>query len=217
MNKPIVNYLMEKIENLKNYCPIEGVIIVSNNRFYENFLAWRDRYRFDVEIINDGSNNPQERRGAIKAIQLALGGRRQDCVVMGGDNIFDDDLTRFLDFSLRVKPCPCVALSDVKRKEEATRFGVVSLNDASQVTELIEKPEIPLSTLVATCLYFFPAQSLMYMDAYLNDGSPSDVAGKYIEWLLPKTKVFGSVLSGEWLDIGSKEALRQAEKTLARV
>ncbi|MBN2482843.1 MAG: nucleotidyltransferase family protein [Candidatus Omnitrophica bacterium] len=216
-NKPIINYLIEKIDNLKNYCPVSGVSVVSNNRFHPHFLKWRNKNQFDIEIVNDGSNTPEDRKGAIKAIQLALKQEGEDCLVVGGDNIFEDDLTNFIDFSLHVRPHPCIALYDVKKKEEATRFGVVKLDEKSRIIELIEKPQKPSSTLVATCVYFFPYQSMRYLHEYLANGAQSDVAGKYIEWVLKKSPVYGSTLTGEWLDIGSKEALREAEKALARV
>ena len=212
-NEPIINFLIRKIEVLKKYFSIEKIKIVTNNKFYQQFEEWKEKYKINAVILNDGSNTPEERRGAIRAIKFAIedddGG---DWLVMGGDNLFEDDLVGFVDYSFKHKPYPCVGIYDVKKKELATRLGVVKLNYRKRIIELVEKPPQPATTLSATCIYFFPHQSLRFLDTFLACHTHTDASGKYIEWLIKKTKVYGYLLKGEWVDIGHKDSLQEAEK-----
>ena len=90
--------------------------------------------------------------------------------------------------------------------------GIVELDDTSRVIQFEEKPREPFSTLAATCIYFFPLESLASMNAFFNEDHHLDVAGKYIEWLANREKVYGYVLEGEWFDIGHKDTLQHIEQ-----
>ncbi len=78
--------------------------------------------------------------------------------------------------------------------------------------KLQEKPKRPLSTLAASCIYFFSRQSLGFLDFFLKQHDNIDAAGIYIAWLAQKDKVFGYALKGKWIDIGHFDSLRLAEK-----
>lgn len=209
---PIINFLIEKVEKLKRKVPIEEIKIVSSNKFYKNFLIWKKQFNVEADILNDGSNSPDDRLGAIKDISFSIGGKKADWLVLGGDNLFEDDLSDFLKFSLDRRPFPCIGLYDVKCKKAATRFGVVILNKRKRVVKLEEKPKEPSSTLAASCVYFFPEQSVDFLDLFISRHDNIDASGKYIEWLAQKTKVFGYTLKGKWIDIGHFDSLKVAEK-----
>ncbi|MDP2922528.1 MAG: nucleotidyltransferase family protein [Candidatus Omnitrophota bacterium] len=211
-NKPLMNFLIEKINDLEKNFSIEEMIVVSNNKFYNDFLDWKKRYQVNAKIVNDGSNSPQDRLGAVKDIKFAIGGRKDDWLILGGDNLFEDNLKKFIDFSLKKKFYPCVGLYDVKEKKLASRYGVVKVDSQKKIIELVEKPKKPLSALAATCIYFFPQDSLKFLDMFLSMEHSPDAAGEYISWLVTQTKVFGYTLKGNWIDIGQRDSLVQAEK-----
>lgn len=211
-NKPLVNFLIEKLDNLERKFSIEAVTIVSNNKFYKYFLEWKKKYNINAEIVNDGSNSPEDRLGAVKDIKFAIGGKKDDWLVLGGDNLFGDDLIEFCKFSYDKNPSPCIGLYDVKEKKLASRYGVVKIDSKKRIVKFAEKPKRPLSTLIATCIYFFPKESLNSLDSFLSSESNTDAAGKYICWLSKKTKVYGYTLKGNWLDIGHKDSLIEAER-----
>jgi glucose-1-phosphate thymidylyltransferase len=213
--KPMLNYLIAKIEALKACTAIEEVVVVVNNKFYKDFLSWKKKYAVEAEVINDGSNSPDERRGAVGDMKLAIDGKKCDWLVLGGDNLFEDDLSGFVDYALGNKPYPCVGLYDVKSKREASRFGVATLDAKARIVRLDEKPKSPSSTLAASCIYFFPKDSLGFLTLFLKEHQAIDAAGSYISWLAEKTKVFGYRLEGKWVDIGHFDSLRLAEKEFA--
>ncbi len=210
--KPMLNFLIDKIEILNKYFPIEDIKIIVNNRFYKSFLAWKKEYNIGAQIINDGSNSNEERLGATKDMKLAIANQKKDWLVLGGDNLFEDDLVDFIKFSFKMRPYSSIALYDVKSKKEATRFGVVALNNRKKIVKFQEKPKKPASTLAASCVYFFPKESVGLLDLFISQYPKNDAAGKYIEWLAEESKVFGYTVGGKWIDIGHQDSLKEAEK-----
>jgi len=210
--KPMINYLTDKISVLKSRFPIEEVRIVVNNKFYKSFLKWKKDYKIDAKIINDGSNSPDDRRGAVGDIKFSMKNIKADWLVLGGDNLFDDNLEGFIKFALKKKPYSSLGLYDVKSKKKATRFGVVKLNTQKKIVGFLEKPSNPPSTLAASCVYFFPKQSLDSLSLFIRTNKGVDASGKYIGWLSEKSKVFGYTLKGKWIDIGHFDSLKKAEK-----
>ncbi len=211
-NKPMMNYLMDKISLLSDKYYIKEVNIVTNNKFYTSFLEWKKKYKIKAEILNDGSNSPEEMLGAVKDMQFAIDSKNSDWLVLGGDNLFEDNLLEFIDFSLKNKPHSSIALYNVKTKKEASRFGIVLLNNRKRIVKLYEKPKIPSSTLAASCVYFFSKESLKLLEEFVSLKDKIDASGKYISWLADKSKVFGYTLKGKWIDIGHFDSLKLAEK-----
>jgi glucose-1-phosphate thymidylyltransferase len=210
--KPIINFLVEKIEALRLKHGIEDILIVSNNRFYKNFLEWKKDYEINVNIINDGTNSPEDRLGAVKDIKLAIGKKSGDWLVVGGDNIFEDDLDKFLTTAKANAPFVTIGLHDVKSKQKAREFGVVKLAKDNIITRMQEKPRNPFSTLAASCVYFFPFDSMIMLEDFLESNAKADASGQYIAWLVENTKVYGYTLKGSWFDIGCKDSLESAQK-----
>jgi len=215
--KPMINFLIDKIDILKKHFSIGEVRIVANNKFYKSFLSWKKKYKIKAEILNDGSNSPEDRLGAIKDMKFAMGGRKADWLILGGDNLFEDNLLQFVEFASSIKPYPCIGLYDVKYKKEAVRFGVVILNRRKRIVSFQEKSKRPLSTLAASCVYFFPKQCSELLDLFVAQHKNVDASGRYIKWLAEATKVFGYLLEGKWIDIGHFDSLNLANKTFGTV
>ena len=210
-NKPMINYLVDKIKILSDRFPVDEVRIVVNNKFYKSFLSWKKKYKIKAKILNDGSDSPEDRLGAIKDMRFAIGKVKADWLVLGGDNLFQDDLKGFIKFAKENKSYPSIGLYDVKSKKMARRFGVVMLNKEKRISKFQEKPKKPLSTLAASCVYFFPKQSLHLFDSFISNNGNVDASGKYIAWLSKESKVFGYTLAGKWIDIGHFDSLKEAE------
>ena len=210
--KPIINFLLDKITLIGEKFPIKEVCVVTNDKFYTNFLAWKKTCSVKVEILNDGSTSPDDRLGALRDIKFAMGDKKDDWLVLGGDNLFEDNLKDFVKFAKTKKDFPVMGLYDVKSKKVASRYGVVEVNRQKQIIRMEEKPKNPFSTLAASCVYYFPKNSHAWLDKFLSDGERKDASGRYIAWLIDKTKVYGYQLKGRWVDIGHIDTLKEAER-----
>jgi len=212
---PLINYLIEKIEDLSRFADIEEIVLVTNDRFYPQFRDWKTQCGFkNLRVINDGSTCPENRLGAIGDLYLSLSGEKDDWLVLGSDNFFDWDLKGFFDFSLDNKSFPVVGLYDIKDIAQSSHMGVVKLDCSNRIIEFEEKPENPQSTLVATCIYFFPASTVRLLEEYVNSGKHSDMLGVYISWLSGKVPVLGYTFSGYWNDIGTQSSY---QSVIARI
>lgn len=216
--KPFINTIIDKLKPLIERFSADEIIIVSNNKFYKKFVSWKKEYKAKVKIINDGSNSPRNRLGAIGDICFSLNGRKKDdWLILGSDNFFDWDLVDFVNFSLKKSPYSCVGIYKLSKLSLAKHFGVVKTDREKRIKYFAEKPKNPESGKVATCIYFFPKESLSYLNDFLKETDKPDASGKYIEWLIGQSRVYGYSFKGRWIDIGHKSNLIEVERIMSDV
>ena len=208
-NKRLIDFLIEKISQAK----IKDITVVTNDRFYYDFMEWSRQYHFPISILNDQTKSPEERLGAVGDVEFVLKNETidDDVLVLGGDNLFSWDLKDFCKFASELKK-PVVGLYDVGDLEKAKRFGIVAMDDKGKITSFEEKPKQPRSTLAGTCIYYFPKAFLSMMDTYTTATTDKDTIGQYIAWLSQQTTVQGYVFEGQWMDIGHKDSLDEAQE-----
>ena len=212
--RPIIDYILDRIRDING---LNEVVLVTNDKFYLNFQQWAGRqnaFPHPIRIVNDGTKTPDDRLGSIGDIEFALKETQitDDVLVVGGDNLFDYNISAYIDFARTKSPSVSIGLYDIGDLKAATQFGVVGLDENAKIISFEEKPEKPRSTLVAMCFYYLPKSSLGLINDYLTESKLSDTAGDYIRWLYQKNGVYGFVFTGKWYDIGSVEAYKEAQK-----
>ena len=83
------------------------------------------------------------------------------------------------------------------------------------MTRFEEKPKTPQGTLAAIALYYYSPTVLSLLRTYLAAGNNPDQPGRFVQWLYTRKPVKTLEVKGQWLDIGSKETLENADKILA--
>jgi glucose-1-phosphate thymidylyltransferase len=202
--KPMINYIIEKLELVEE---INEIFIVTNNKFFNHFNEWNQTHNFkkQITIINDKTLSNEDRKGAIGDIHFVIKQQniQEDLIVIGGDNLFEYDLREVVEF-FKKKRATVTSLYDVKTIERAKLYGVVELDEKDKILDLVEKPEMPKSTLISTCVYIYPKKTLKRFDQYIEEGHPPDKTGSFLEWLHKIEPVYGYKFKGEWFDIGSR-------------
>lgn len=215
-NKTVIDFIVDDLLSGKNN--IEEIIVVTNRKFHKNFLKWRKgvKDKSKISILDDCTFSNEDRLGAVGDIYFAVRAKKidRDILVIGGDNLFDRGFGDFLKFARKNRPFPSLGLFDVRKKDLAKRFGIVCLGADRKVTAFSEKPLNPKSTLAATCLYYFPKETLSFLAGYASDKHTSmDASGNYIRWLLKKSTVYGYIFrKGQWYDIGHLSSYRNVVK-----
>jgi len=210
--KAVIDFI---VDDLISCGFVDEILVVTNDKYAADFALWarRRRGRGPVRVLNDGTLSNSDRRGAIGDMAFAVRKRAitTDLIVVGGDNLFDFGVARFLRSARARAPRVSLGLFDIHDKAAARRFGVVAVDRAGRVTSFEEKPARPKSTLAATCLYYFPAASLAYLKRYIRDRDTSnDAPGNYIKWLRERTGVSGFVIRrGHWFDIGHLDSYKE--------
>jgi glucose-1-phosphate thymidylyltransferase len=209
--KPIIDYGIEKILRIRP--PVRKIVVSTNLRFQLQFEEWLKTSGYDdVELVPDSSRSESDKIGAIKALSNIASAINEEFLVLAGDNLFPDELNSFVQFLWKNK-APVVALYHARNVDEARKSATVVLDDNGRIVEFVEKPENPKTTLVGACLYAFPARIGLRLKEYVAHGLPQDEPGKFIEWLHKVEPVYGFMLNGHLLDIGTLESYKEAENS----
>lgn len=98
-NKPIIDYIVEEIETIKE---VDQSIVISNDRFYNHFVdqASNREFKVPVKVINDNTTSDDDKLGAIGDINLVLNEEKidDDVLIVAGDNYFTFKLKDFNDY-----------------------------------------------------------------------------------------------------------------------
>jgi len=206
-NRVLLDFIVDKIKPFGS-----DVYVVTNNKFYTKVYDWSKKVQgLNIEVVNDNTNTPEERLGAIGDIRFIVDskGIDEDILIIGSDNIFDWELGGFVEFSLE-KQAFCIGAYNIKDLNLASRFGVVKIDSSNKIIDMQEKPSSPQSPLIATCIYYFPRNKLPLLDEYIRENTDRDASGRFVEWVYKKEDVFCYVFNGIWLDIGHKDSLEEA-------
>jgi len=218
--EPIINYIIDKLQSVKE---IDEIIVITNSKFILRFREWRRGLMGNAKriiLIDDLTKDIHDRRGAIGDMNFAVHKRRirDDLLVIGGDNLFDEDLGDFISFARAKINHPVIGVYDLKSKAEAVQYGVVKLNSHGKVVDFKEKPKKPQSTLVAMCLYYFPKEKLGLIKEYLvTKADKHDAMGFYIDWLRKKVTVYAFAFAKRWYDIGHPKIYEGVTKSYGKV
>lgn len=202
-NRPIADYIIDKVEPVGQ---IDKVVLITNQKFYNDFKQWSDRLLCSkaIEIINDGTTSEENRLGAIGDMNFAIQkcGINDDLLVVAGDNLFDFSLADFIEFSRSKSDCAVVGAYDMKNKRLVQKYGTLILDNEKRLIRFEEKPKKPKTTLISVGIYYFPRSKLQRISEYLSKNQEQDAPGYYIDWLSKQEKVYGYVFNRSWFDIG---------------
>jgi len=208
-HKPIIDHIIEKIEEIKD---IDEIIVITNNNFYRDFLNWKkDKNKRILTILNDGVSRLENRLGAIGDLLFAINKRgiNDDLLVISGDNLFDYSLKEPYEL-FRREGKDLSLFYKVRSVEEAKRFGVALIKE-DIIIDFEEKPQNPKSTFCSSSTYFFKKSTIPLIKEFANNGL-ADQPGLFLQYLYKKISIYAYITNGKWLDIGTKESLEKARK-----
>ena len=212
--RPMLDRLLEQLEGVDG---LDEVYVVTNSKFAGAFRDWAaGRSGLSVRIVDDGTVDEESRLGAIGDLELTIreAGLDDDLLVLAGDNLFSESIGPFPAFALG-KGGAALGVYDVGDLDTIRRYAVIELDGDDRVTLLEEKPDEPRSTLAGIALYFYPRSVLRLVTEYLAEGNNPDQPGRLVQWLYPRTPVYGWRVPGRWYDVGSKETLAEADQAFA--
>ena len=206
--RPVLDWILDRIREVP---ALEEVHVVTNHRFATMFEEWAPP---DVQVHDDGTTSDHDKLGAIGDLRFAiehaeLGG--DDLLVVAGDNLFDYSLRHYVAWWSGKHEASAVALHDVRDLELAKKYGIVELDENERIVRFVEKPEAPPSTLAATATYVFHRSHVAMLPQYLAEGNSRDQPGNFVAWLHTRAPIYGYRFGGEWLDIGDRTQLLEAD------
>ena len=208
--RPLVDHILDRVREVD---AVEEVHLVTNSKFADAFRAWAPE---DVTVHDDGTTSEDDRLGAIGDIRFVLDriGRDGHLLVIAGDNLFDYSLRDYVDWWRAKGEASAVAAYEVQDPELIKQYGVAEVDDDDRITSLEEKPAEPRSNLATTATYLYHRAHVPLVDRYLEEGNTPDAPGNFIVWLHRHVPVHAYRFPGEWLDIGNREQLLEADNRL---
>ena len=211
--KPLLTYTIKKLEVIDE---IDEIFVVTNNKFYSDFVNWKDSLKTTkkVKVINNNTDSEEIRLGIFGDLVLALEKENidEEVLVVLGDNLFDFDLRNMVKM-FKGKGETIFGLYDVKDLEESKRFGVAKIEEG-KIVSFQEKPDNPDSTLVATGLYLYsrPEIEKIKIDIKKCKSEQDQVEIIYLD-MFNSGKINAVVFEGSWHDIGTEQAYNKVNES----
>jgi len=205
--RPMVDWILDRIAETS----ADEIHLVTNARFADDFERWAEDN--GVHVHNDGTTSNDDRLGAIG--DIAFVGLDDDLLAIASDNLFDYSLAEYEAY-WRGKNGSCVAVYDVGDLELAKKYGIVDVDADDRITNFVEKPENPPTTLCATATYLYKREHVQLISTYLAEGNPPDQPGNFVAWLHRRAPVYAYRFPGEWYDVGDREQLLEADNRMRR-
>ena len=133
-------------------------------------------------------------------------------LILSGDHIYKMDYAKMLEHHKAVNATATISVLEVTM-EEATRFGIMNVDENDTIYEFEEKPAHPKSNLASMGIYIFTWSKLrQYLIDDENDPNSSNDFGKNI---IPAMLGNGEKMSayrfkGYWKDVGTIQSLWDA-------
>ena len=211
---PMLDHVLRTIKPITG---IDEIIVVTNHKFAPHFNKWAENFNLPgkkILILDDLTTDDSNKKGAVGDIHYVLTQLNidDDILVLAGDNLFEKDLKEFGDFCKKIK-APVVGIYDVGSIDLVKKYSCVTMTpDEGKITSFEEKPQNPQNTNSAIALYYYPADVLSLIKKYIHDGNNPDQPGRLVQWMYTRIPFYTWKISGLWYDIGSKEALAEANE-----
>ena len=137
-------------------------------------------------------------------------------LILSGDHIYKMDYSKMLDYHIKKGADATIAVIDVPY-HEASRFGIMNVEEGYRINEFEEKPPQPKSTLASMGIYIFsyPALKKYLQDDAVKEGSAHDFGKNIIPQMLNDGKgMYAYPFDGYWRDIGTIDSIWEANMDL---
>lgn len=218
--KPMLEHVLDNVHTIE---AIDQAYVVTNAKFVNHFQKWADGYQrpnlnFSFTIVNDHSTDDSNKLGAIGDLHLVLTTFNidDDIIVVGGDNLFSNDLREFGEYCQQVN-APVTGVYDVGDLEQIKKYNAIEIDENNRITYFEEKPKEPKSTLTGIALYYYPKAVLPLIRQYIAEGNNPDQPGRLVQWLYQRLPFHVWKVPGIWFDVGSIETLEEANRVFSKL
>jgi len=207
--KPIIDHIVAQMDTVEE---LDEIYVVSNDKFAGHFEEWAKTAvsRVPIKVLNDGTTDDSNKRGAIGDISFVIDEMQidDDLMVIAGDNFFTYSLKDYVRF-FREKDRDCVCVKVWEDESQLSQFGIALLDWAGKVLDIEEKPAKPKSNTVVFAAYLYKKETVPMFQEYLAAGNKPDAPGNFPAWLYRRKEVYAYTFEGECYDVGTPESYRE--------
>ena len=136
--------------------------------------------------------------------------------MLSGDHIYKMDYSKMIDYHKKQDAACTIAMLEVPW-EEASRFGLMIVNDDGSIKEFEEKPKNPRSNKASMGVYVFSWKKLKkyLVEDEANPNSSNDFGHDLIPAMHNNgERLFAYQFDGYWKDVGTIDSLWDANLDL---
>lgn len=127
-------------------------------------------------------------------------------IIASGDGVYKLDYNKVLEYHIEKKADITVVCKDLPRGEDATRFGVIKMNEDSRIEEFEEKPMLSDYHTISTGIYVIRRRQLIEMiERCAQEGRHDFVKDILIRYKNLK-RIYGYKIQDYWNNISTVEA-----------
>jgi glucose-1-phosphate thymidylyltransferase len=134
----------------------------------------------------------------------------EKCAVILGDNIFQENITPYIERFEKLKEGAIIFLKEVSM-DQAKRFGIAVVKE-DKVTYVEEKPKNPKSNLAMTGLYMFDKDIFKILKSLSPSWRNEIEITEAIEAYLKNETLYYSKINGFWSDAGTFDSLLKSSQ-----
>ena len=207
-NKPMIIHAVEKMKSLD----ITDILIITGTEHMGSMISllgsgkeYLCNFTFKVQDQADGI------AGALLLAEDFVG--NNSCLVILGDNIFEDNIKQHIDsWIVGNKECKVF----LKKIKDPRRFGVPLFNASNEIIDIIEKPLVPPSDFCITGIYCYKSNVFSIIKnikkSDRGEYEITDVNKAYIK----RKSIDFSEIHGLWVDAGTLESYHIANSLLIK-
>jgi glucose-1-phosphate adenylyltransferase len=133
-------------------------------------------------------------------------------VILSGDHVYKMDYSKLIDFHKQKGGAATIATISVPTAD-AHRFGIIEANNFNEITNFVEKPNIPRSNLASMGVYVFTTEILkryLMLDEN-NTHSKHDFGKNIIPAMMQNNeRLYAYNFDGYWKDVGTINSYYEA-------
>ena len=148
-------------------------------------------------------------KGTADAVQQNFSFIKRDnpdlILILSGDHVYKMNFGNMIDFHLKNNAQLTIATRQVPQNE-ASRFGIIEVDEVNRLSAFMEKPASPNSSLANMGIYLFNRQILdkILWEDHLNTESSHDFGSDIIPKLIfDNVRCFAYQFKDYWVDIGT--------------
>lgn len=186
----------------------KDIVLCTAYRAEDFHIMLGNGQRFGVRLTYVHEDKPLGTGGAIKNAERYVNGPTLIC---NGDILMNLDLRQLITFHARKKAVATIALTRVK---DPAAYGVVDTNWDDRVQRFLEKPA-PMETDCDTInagAYVFEKYAWSLIPERIPYSLECELFPKMLAERIP---LYGKILNGYWLDVGTLEKYRQAQQDVS--
>lgn len=199
--------MIEHIIAKMKQCEIEDIMVITGNEHIGSIMnLLGSGYNYGVSFTYRVQDEPQ---GIVHALSLCKDFVGSDkCLVILGDNIFKDNIKKYVDDFCKQDKGAKIFLKEVADPE---RFGVVELRDG-KIIGIKEKPCCPKSNYCVTGIYLFDGRVFDVIQALkLSDCGKIEITDVN-NWYMKHNSLTYNFLEGWWVDAGTFSSFAYANE-----